>query len=90
MWASRSALAAAVLLGLAAMFPTAAAGGSNTAPLQITTASLDQDGQQLVWRVELAAPFSPGALGRDHLSVCLLIEFARGATHEGELCIAGQ
>jgi peptidoglycan-N-acetylglucosamine deacetylase len=89
-WAMRRSLPlAAVVLALAGAFPAAAAGGSHAAPLQIATASLAQDGQELVWRVELAAPFAPGALARDHLSLCLLIGFARGATHEGQLCIAG-
>jgi peptidoglycan/xylan/chitin deacetylase (PgdA/CDA1 family) len=85
----RSLPLAAVVLALAGAFPAAAVGGSHTAPLEIATASLAQDGQALVWRVELAAPFSPGALARDHLSLCLLIQSARGATHEGQLCIAG-
>jgi peptidoglycan-N-acetylglucosamine deacetylase len=66
-----------------------AAGDSDTSPFGIATASLAQDGQELVWQVELAAPFSPGALARDHESLCLLLGFAGGATHQGQLCIAG-
>lgn len=85
----RSLPLAAVVLALAGAVPTAAAAGSHTAPLRIATASLAQDGQELVWRVELAAPFSPGALARDHLSLCLLIQSARGATDKGQLCVAG-
>ena len=87
MW--RSARLAAVVLGFAGAFPAAALGGSHTPPLPIATASLAQEGQELVWRVELAAPFSPGALARDHLGLCLLIGFAHGATHQGQLCVAG-
>jgi peptidoglycan-N-acetylglucosamine deacetylase len=85
----RSARLAAVILGLAGAFPIATAAASHAGPFQIAATSLAQDGQELVWQVELGAPFSPGALARDHLSLCLLIDFAHGATHQGQLCIAG-
>jgi hypothetical protein len=34
-------------------------------PLAVQSASLTQDGPQLVWRLKMAQPFSPGALARD-------------------------
>ena len=34
-------------------------------PLAVETASLVQEGQDLVFRVELVQPFSPGGLSRD-------------------------
>ena len=71
------------LLGL-----TAAAAGSSAPPqpLHVQTSSLVQDGQDLVWRVQLAEPFSPGALARSQQSLCLVIEHVSGA---GQVCVAG-
>jgi peptidoglycan/xylan/chitin deacetylase (PgdA/CDA1 family) len=57
-------------------------------PLAVQTASLVQDGQDLVWQVELAEPFSPGALRRDHRSVCLLIERAANGSVASQVCLS--
>jgi peptidoglycan/xylan/chitin deacetylase (PgdA/CDA1 family) len=57
-------------------------------PLAVQTASLVQDGQDLVWQVELAEPFSPGALRRDHRSVCLLIERAANGSVTSQVCLS--
>jgi peptidoglycan/xylan/chitin deacetylase (PgdA/CDA1 family) len=40
----------------------------------VTSASLAQNGRELVWSVELHGRFSAAGLKRDHLSLCLLIE----------------
>jgi peptidoglycan/xylan/chitin deacetylase (PgdA/CDA1 family) len=50
-------------------------------------ASLTQDGQSLVWHVDLGHPFSPAALEREKRALCLLIERARHATTVGMLCV---
>ena len=59
-------------------------------PLVIQTATLAQDGQDLVWHVELAQPFSPGALASDGRSLCLLLD---PGPHNGssvrKICLAG-
>jgi peptidoglycan-N-acetylglucosamine deacetylase len=79
-------------IGLATQ-PAGAAGttqrsGAAHEPLGVSSASLAQDGLELVWRVQLAVPFSPGGLGRDHRTLCLLIERpARGSI--GQACVAG-
>jgi peptidoglycan/xylan/chitin deacetylase (PgdA/CDA1 family) len=68
-----------------------AAGGTTSAgaPLQVSAAWLTQQGQQLQWRVELAQPFSPGALARDGRRLCLLIERAANGSVSGQVCVIG-
>jgi peptidoglycan/xylan/chitin deacetylase (PgdA/CDA1 family) len=58
-------------------------------PLAVQTASLVQDGKDLVWQVELAEPFSPGALRGDRRSVCLLIERAANGSVASQVCLSG-
>jgi peptidoglycan/xylan/chitin deacetylase (PgdA/CDA1 family) len=58
-------------------------------PLGIQSASLTQQGQDLVWQVELNHPFSPAALPSHGQSVCLLIEGASKAAVVSEACLAG-
>jgi peptidoglycan-N-acetylglucosamine deacetylase len=58
-------------------------------PLGIQSASLTQSGQQLVWTVQLTAPFSPGALTRSGRSLCLLVERAQDGSVSGQLCVIG-
>jgi peptidoglycan/xylan/chitin deacetylase (PgdA/CDA1 family) len=58
-------------------------------PLSVHGSSLTQDGQQVVWTVDLDLPFSPAALGRDHRSLCLLIEREQNASVAGQLCVIG-
>src|SRR5215469_82006 len=79
---------AAVLLLLAALIvPAAGASRAEPMPLAVRSASLTQAGQDLVWRVALAAPFSAAGLQRDRRALCLLIERASG-TVAGQLCVA--
>jgi len=58
-------------------------------PYRVQTASLIQDGQQLVWTVRLAQPFSADSLARDRRSLCLLIERASDGAVVGQLCVIG-
>jgi peptidoglycan-N-acetylglucosamine deacetylase len=67
----------------------AVAGRLPAEPLAIQTASLTQDGQDLVWRVELTQSFSPRGLTRDRRSLCLLIERASAGSRLSEVCLAG-
>ena len=68
----------------------AAAGSAGSKqPLAVHTASLVQDGQDLVWKVGLAQPFAPGALRRDGRSVCLLIGRAASGSMISRVCLAG-
>ena len=58
-------------------------------PLGVLTASLVQEGQDVVWRVGLARSFSPGGLRREGRSVCLLIERAADGSVVSRVCLAG-
>jgi len=58
-------------------------------PLAVESASLTQNGQQLVWQLKMAQPFSPGALARDRRTLCLLIARADSGSATGQLCLAG-
>ncbi len=80
-------VAVAALLPLAAQ--TAAANGGGSRPLGVRSASLTQDGRQLVWRLELDHPFSPGALQHAGRSLCLLVERAGNGSVAGRLCVIG-
>ena len=57
--------------------------------LAVQSASLVQQGQDLVWQVGFAQSFSPGALRRDGRSVCLLIERAANGSVVSRVCLAG-
>ncbi|HEY2316962.1 MAG TPA: polysaccharide deacetylase family protein [Solirubrobacteraceae bacterium] len=59
------------------------------APLEVQTASLRQSGQDLVWSVELRAPFSPGALRAAGRSLCLVIAHVGDGAGSGQLCLIG-
>ncbi len=80
------AVIAASLLAIASQ--SASASAAPRLPFRVRTASLVQDGTELVWRVQLEHSFSPTGLKRGHRSLCLLIERARNATVSGALCVA--
>ena len=76
----------------AALAVVVGAAGATSVPLQplgIHGASLTQDGQDLVWQIEAAQPFSPGGLRRDGRSMCLLIERTPGGSVASEVCLSG-
>jgi len=77
------------VVGGAGVSRAAAGGAGPSQPLAVQTASLGQDGQDLVWQVVLTQPFSPGALARDRESVCLLIERAGNGSALSRVCLAG-
>ncbi len=80
----------AVVMALGAVVHAASA--SNVVagrPLAVKSASLVQDGQDLVWQVELTRPFSAGGLRHDGRSLCLLIEPARGGLVLSRVCLSG-
>jgi hypothetical protein len=62
-----------LLATLAVVVGPAGAVGTPPQPLAVSAASPVQDGQDVVWQVEMAQPFAPGGLARDHVSLCLLI-----------------
>jgi peptidoglycan/xylan/chitin deacetylase (PgdA/CDA1 family) len=73
------------MFAVAVVVGTAGAAGAPSQPLPVSGASLTQNGQDLVWQVELAHSFSPGALARGHQSLCLVID----QKSSFELCVAG-
>ncbi|PZS07975.1 MAG: hypothetical protein DLM64_13690 [Solirubrobacterales bacterium] len=56
--------------------------------LGVHSASLTQHGQQLSWRIKADQPFSPAALAREQVPLCLLLERPRSAVPIGRLCVA--
>jgi peptidoglycan/xylan/chitin deacetylase (PgdA/CDA1 family) len=79
------AIAVAVLLaGTAGAAASVAASG----PLRVASSSVDQDGQQIAWTVRTTGRFSVAGLGRDHISLCLVIERVKSRSEVGELCLA--
>ena len=77
------------LLTASIVVPLARASGAAPAPLAVHSASLLQSGQNLVWSVQMSAPFSPGALRAAGRSLCLLIEGVRDDQATGRLCLGG-
>jgi peptidoglycan/xylan/chitin deacetylase (PgdA/CDA1 family) len=58
-------------------------------PLRVRSASIVQNAQQITWRLEMTAPFSPGALAKDGRRLCLLRERVGDGSVAGSLCIYG-
>jgi peptidoglycan-N-acetylglucosamine deacetylase len=80
----RAALLSLLALGFVPAAPSVAAG---PAPPRVAAASLTQNGQQIIWRIRLARPFSPGGLQRAGGSLCLLIERVSNGSVSGHLCV---
>jgi peptidoglycan-N-acetylglucosamine deacetylase len=84
------AVLAAVLVIVVRVAGASAASAPAEQPLAVSTSSLSQQGQDLVWQLSLAEPFSPAGLQRDHRSLCLVIERAgRGSSGGSQLCLSG-
>jgi peptidoglycan-N-acetylglucosamine deacetylase len=83
------ALLAVLAAGFVIAVRAAGAQGVVQQPLGVQAASLTQSGQDLVWQVELASPFSPGGLRQDHRSLCLLIERVPNGAVLSQVCLAG-
>lgn len=69
--------------------PLSVAAGTGPQPLTVQSASLTQDGQQLVWRLTMTARFSPGAMKAAGRSLCLLLARHSTGTASGRLCLIG-
>jgi peptidoglycan/xylan/chitin deacetylase (PgdA/CDA1 family) len=87
------AVAVAAAATMAVIAQVAGAAGSrvrpDAAPIAVDSATLTQSGRDLVWTVDLDAPFSPAALAPAQRSLCLLIERRRGGVVAGQLCVLG-
>src|SRR5436309_4050571 len=64
------------------------AGAAARTPQRVHAASLVQDGQQLVFSVQLHGSFSPTAMRKARQSLCLIIRRASNSTVAGQLCLA--
>ncbi len=80
-------LSAAALVACAIAVETAGANGTPSAPFGVAAASVTQQAQQLMWRVELDHPFSPASLKLQRRTLCLLLERLRHGSVFGVLCI---
>jgi len=86
----RKLLAIVVGCMLAALAAVASSALANAGPLPLAAGtSVKQDGQNLVWRLLLNHSFSPALLAREHRSLCLWIERARGGSIAGQVCVLG-
>ena len=72
-----------------ALTPAAGARRPSRQPLAVAGASVTQSARQVVWRLRLTTPFSPGALRRAGRSLCLLVERSRSGAVTGQLCVIG-
>jgi peptidoglycan/xylan/chitin deacetylase (PgdA/CDA1 family) len=69
--------------------PVAAASTSKPQPLTVASSSLAQQGQQVTWKLQMNAPFSPAALARSGRSLCLLLQRISNGSVTGQLCVLG-
>jgi peptidoglycan/xylan/chitin deacetylase (PgdA/CDA1 family) len=67
----------------------AAGAAARRQPLGLRSSSLAQDGRQMIWRLEMAKPFSPGGLAKDGRTLCLLRERVGNGSAAGSLCVYG-
>jgi peptidoglycan/xylan/chitin deacetylase (PgdA/CDA1 family) len=81
--------AAGVMALLFGVANVAGATGVGSQPLAVQGASLTQNGEQLIWQLQMSEPFSPGALARDRRALCLLVERADNGAVTGQLCLVG-
>ncbi len=82
----------ALLAGAFAAVSTARGGSDRVGvrqPLTVQSATLTQEGQDLVWTVELDQSFSPRALRHDGRSLCLLVEPRAKRAETSQVCLMG-
>jgi peptidoglycan-N-acetylglucosamine deacetylase len=77
----------ASVTGAVLAFAGSAGAHAQTAPPAVRSASLTQQGQDLVWQVHLARPFSPETLRRERASLCLVIRWPSGLMRT-TVCVA--
>jgi peptidoglycan-N-acetylglucosamine deacetylase len=65
----------------------AGAHGPASTPFPVSSASLAQEAQKLVWQVELGSPFTPASLKRERRSLCLLLEREHNGSVSGLMCL---
>jgi peptidoglycan/xylan/chitin deacetylase (PgdA/CDA1 family) len=57
------------------------------APLQLSGASLAQDGRALVWRAATTVRWSPASLRRDRQTLCLRLVYETSAVNSRDVCV---
>ncbi|HEY5188654.1 MAG TPA: polysaccharide deacetylase family protein [Solirubrobacteraceae bacterium] len=76
-------------MALGAAVPLAGAASTGPQPLTVQAASLTQDGQQVVLKLRMTAPFAPAALKAAGRSLCLLLERRSTGSVSGRMCLIG-
>jgi peptidoglycan/xylan/chitin deacetylase (PgdA/CDA1 family) len=76
-------------VAVTAASPVAGATTPARQPLAVQAAALTQTAQQVTWTLQMAKPFSPGALAKAGRSLCLLLKRPVSASVFGQLCVAG-
>lgn len=84
----RRLAALVLLLATVVVLSAASASASRGQPYGIRAASLTQDGQQLVWQVELEHRFSAAGLAHGDRQLCMLVERVGSGAVWGEVCLA--
>ncbi len=78
---------ATLAAGLIVWVATAAAGGVGHRPFHVRRASLAQDGQDLIWHVDVGHSFSAAGLKATRRSLCLQLEHPKRRTAFAVLCL---
>ncbi len=80
-----------VAAGIAVLFLLSAgpagAGNADHSPFHVRKASLTQDGQQVIWHVQLGHSFSADGLHRHHRQLCLQLETPKRRNAFAVLCL---
>jgi peptidoglycan/xylan/chitin deacetylase (PgdA/CDA1 family) len=80
-------LATIAIAAGAMVVSTAGARGPASTPFPVNSASLAQQAQELVWKVELGSPFTAASLKQQRRSLCLLVERPRTGSVSGVVCV---
>ena len=86
--AGRAAALVAACFVLAPALASAGASDVAHTPLTVHSATLTQNGQQIVWHVVLDHPFSPTAMKKAGRTLCLAFRRAGNNSVSGVLCVA--
>ena len=78
---------ATIAVAVGALVAAAGARGPASTPFPVNSASLSQQAQELVWKVDLGSPFTAASLKEERRSLCLLVERTRTGSVSGVVCL---
>ena len=80
-------LATIALAAGALVVSAAGARGPASTPFPVNSASVAQQAQELIWKVDLGSPFTAASLKQQRRSLCLLVERPRTGSVSGVVCV---